>query len=110
MPVDGEVVDGSGYVNEAQMTGESIPAKKEVRGFGLPVRVCSDWPKRRHCVLSHTPFPSYPVCLHVGPYYAIKRVLCPKKGVREVGFAVRLHVLGSTATASAHGFSCSAPK
>src|SRR5690554_6045272 len=31
VPVDGQVISGSGYVNEASITGESVPVKKEMK-------------------------------------------------------------------------------
>jgi hypothetical protein len=58
--VDGTVVDGVGYVNEAQMTGESMPEKKEARGAGPFYRdldgfepLFPGWKPRRFSSLVH---------------------------------------------------------
>ncbi|WP_162146910.1 heavy metal translocating P-type ATPase [Acholeplasma granularum] len=33
VPVDGEVIKGSGYINEASITGEANPVKKDIKSF-----------------------------------------------------------------------------
>src|SRR5690554_7959454 len=33
VPVDGKVISGNGYINEASITGESVPVKKEINSY-----------------------------------------------------------------------------